>query len=150
MTGQRHIYIHTPHPHIEHRRRQGPVKTAAQAERGNGFARFNSKLGLLITTAVGTMLAAYIFTAIALISLPSAIASHNLTIIIAWLSSNLLQLVLLPVVIVGQNLQARAADARSEQTFKDAESILHECLSLQAHLQAQDQVLEHLMRSGRL
>ena len=66
-----------------------------------GFARFNAKVGLLITLGVGTMVCAYIFAIIALISLPSAIKSGNLTIIIAWVSSNFLQLVLLPVIIVG-------------------------------------------------
>jgi len=41
--------------------------------------------------------------------------------IIVWLSSSFLQLVLLPIIIVGQNIQARAADKRSEDTYKDAE-----------------------------
>jgi hypothetical protein len=50
-------------------------------------------------------------------------------------------LVLLPIIIVGQNIQAKASDARSEDTYKDAEAIMHECLQLQAHLQAQDKIL---------
>src|SRR5271166_2976337 len=72
----------------------------------NAFGRFNAKVGLLITVGVGTMVCAYVFAIIALISLPAAINSHNLTIIIAWVSSNFLQLVLLPIIIVGQNIQA--------------------------------------------
>jgi hypothetical protein len=46
---------------------------------------------------------------------------------------------------VGQNVQAKAADKRSEQTYNDAEAILHECLQLQAHLQVQDAILQSLI-----
>ena len=97
---------------------------------------------------VGTMWAAYLFAVIALLSLPQAITSGNLVIIIAWISSNFLQLVLLPIIIVGQNIQATAADARSEATYKDAAAVLEEAKQIQIHLQAQDEqitkILEHL------
>src|SRR6185437_7413122 len=75
---------------------------------------------------------------------PSAISSHNLTIIIAWLSSNFLQLILLPVIIVGQNVQAKAADERAEATFRDTEMLLHGHEQLAQHLARQDQVLRAL------
>jgi hypothetical protein len=109
----------------------------------------NGKIGLMITTLVGTMICAYAFGIIALVSLPSAITSHNLTIIIAWVSSNFLQLVLLPVIIVGQNLQAKASDKRAENTFKDAEAVLHEAIEIQKHLVAQDQVLSALAAAAK-
>jgi hypothetical protein len=54
-------------------------------------------------------------------------------------------LVLLPIIIVGQNIQAAAADSRAAQTYKDAEAILHECLRLQHHLGEQDTVLNDLV-----
>jgi hypothetical protein len=79
------------------------------------------------------------------VSLPSAISSHNLTIIVAWISSNFLQLILLPIIIVGQNIQAKAADARSEATYKDADAVLHEAVKIQDHLLAQDTVLTELI-----
>ncbi|MGE0598121.1 MAG: hypothetical protein AB7J35_13310 [Dehalococcoidia bacterium] len=44
------------------------------------------------------------------------------------------------VIIVGQNLQAEAADKRAEATYKDAEAVLHECVQIQEHLSAQDAV----------
>lgn len=105
---------------------------------------FNGHVGLLITTLVGTMICGYVFAIIALISLPSAVTSHNLTVIIAWVSSNFLQLVLLPVIIVGQNLQAKATDKRAAQTYADAEAVLHEAIEIQKHLAAQDAVLTTL------
>jgi hypothetical protein len=53
--------------------------------------------------------------------------------------------VLLPVIIVGQNLQANASDKRAAQTYEDAEAVLHEALQIQQHLVAQDAVLAHLI-----
>jgi hypothetical protein len=111
----------------------------------DGRVGLNGRIGLLITTLVGTMVCGYVFAIIALISLPSAITSHNLTVIIAWVSSNFLQLVLLPIIIVGQNLQAKASDTRAVQTYEDAEAVLHEALEIQKHLAAQDEVLRQLI-----
>lgn len=99
---------------------------------------WNGKLGLFITTIVGTMWAAYLFTILAMISLPSALTSGDSIIIVAWIAQTFLQLVLLPIIIVGQNIQAKAADKRADQTYKDAEAVLHECLQIQEHLAAQD------------
>ena len=69
---------------------------------------FNNWLALKITNAVSTMAMAYIFMLIALISLPAAIATHQLIIIVAWIAQTFLQLVLLAVIMVGQKIQADA------------------------------------------
>ena len=61
------------------------------------------------------------------------------------MSSNFLQLVLLPIIIVGQNIQAKAADARAEATYKDADAVLHEAIEIQKHLEAQDQAIERIL-----
>ena len=91
------------------------VKTDTAAQ------RFNAAFGLKITLLVGTMWAAYLFAAIAFVSLPSTIKTHSPTVLVLWLSSEFIQLVLLPIIIVGQNIQARAADARAAKTFEDVE-----------------------------
>ena len=133
------LYEHVPHPRIKTRQLEGPAKIAHQRFAGKStIGRVNALIGLKITLLVGTMGTAYLFAFIALLSLPAAVRTHNLTILIAWVSSYFLQLVLLPIIIVGQNVQARAADARAEQTFKDAEAILHEALQIHEHLEAQD------------
>jgi len=62
--------------------------------------------------AVGSMWCAYVFAAIALIGLPGAIAQGTLG-IVQWIAQTLLQLVLLPIIIVGQNVQAAASDKRA-------------------------------------
>ena len=135
-------FVHVPHPWLHERARKGPVKT------GDERIGFNGRLGARITAVVGTMWVAYIFCLLALISLPGAVSSGDTVVIVAWIAQTFLQLVLLPIIIVGQNVQSAAADKRAEQTYKDAEAILHECLQLQAHLQQQDGILEHIISAA--
>lgn len=78
---------------------------------------WNDRLALLITRYVGTMWTAYIFAGIAIVSLPAAIASHDPIIIVAWIAQTFLQLVLLPIIIVGQNLQNRHTEIQSQADF---------------------------------
>jgi hypothetical protein len=118
-----------------------PVTVAEQLPRGNGAARFNAWFAVKVTRGVGTMWCAYAFAALAIISLPSAIKSHSVVTLVSWISQTFLQLVLLTVIIVGQNVLAAAADKRSEATFNDADAVLHEAVKLQEHLLAQDKVL---------
>jgi hypothetical protein len=60
-----------------------------------------------ITSVVGTMWCAIAFAIIALVSLPGAIATGNLVTIISWIAQTFLQLVLLSVIMVGQDLSSR-------------------------------------------
>ena len=62
----------------------------------------------------------------------------------AWIAQSFLQLVLLPIIIIGQNVQAAAADAHSQATYEDAIAVLEEARRIQAHLQAQDEILERI------
>lgn len=142
------IYDYIPH----HRTKKklagdvaGPVKVAEQLPSGTAAARFNAWLAVQVTTGVGTMWCAYAFAALALVSLPSAISSGNAVTLVSWISQTFLQLVLLSVIIVGQNVLAAAADKRSEATYNDADAVLHEAVKIQEHLLAQDQVLGGLV-----
>jgi len=81
------------------------------------IGQFNGRLAVLITKSVGTMWAAYLFMIIALVSLPQAWNAfmHGDTVIgVSWLSQSFLQLVLLPIIIVGQNIISASQDARAE------------------------------------
>ena len=141
------IYNYVPHARTRAKLAGGgakPVKVSEQLPTGTAAARFNAWLAVKVTTGVGTMWCAYAFALIALISLPQAIKSHNAVTIVSWISQTFLQLVLLSVIIVGQNVLAAAADKRSEATYKDADAVLHEAVKIQEHLQAQDLVLENL------
>ncbi len=141
------IYDYVRHPRLEHLEMQGrAVKTTdiRLSKRDGAMQRFNARFGLRITLVVGTMWAAYVFTIIALFALPSAIKQGTYYIIV-WLSSSFLQLVLLPIIIVGQNIQAKAADKRAEETFKDAEAVLKVADEIQKHLLAQDEVISGIL-----
>jgi len=140
--------IFTPviHPRIEQRKKQGPVKVADLMKRGGGpIARFNTLLAVKVTNGVGTMWCAYAFAALAVVSLPAAILSHNPVVLVSWISQTFLQLVLLSIIIVGQNVLAAASDKRAEATYEDADAVLHTALQIQAHLAAQDAELERIL-----
>ena len=100
---------------------------------------FNAKFAVLVTRLVGSMWCAYLFTLIALVSLPAILidanvltkhdvphflASPGLILIVAWIAQTFIQLVLLSVIMVGQSVQSAASDARSEQTYEDTVKIL--------------------------
>jgi cytochrome c biogenesis factor len=110
--------IHNPHSWIKERKRQGPHLTRHE------HLGLNGNVALLITKVVGTIWCAYVFAGIAFVALPQAIQAGSLIVLVNWLSSNFLQLVLLPIIIVGQNILAKASDKQAAQTFKDAEAIL--------------------------
>ena len=140
------IFDYQPHPRAKELAEGTPVKLAhvRKTAHRNPFVRLNAKLGLRVTLAVGTMWTAYLFTVIAFVALPSALRKGTYYIVV-WLSSSFLQLVLLPIIIVGQNLQAEAADKRAEQTYKDAEAVLKEAQEIQNHLAAQDEVINGIV-----
>lgn len=138
------IFTADPHPRIADRKKHAPVKVDQQLDRSSVMARFNTSLAVVITTAVGTMWCAYVFAALALISLPDALKAGKPA-IISWIAQTFLQLVLLSIIIVGQNIQAAAADKRAEATYEDADAILHTALQIQGHLEAQDAELEKII-----
>ena len=132
------LYRHVPHPRIARRQAEGPVKVGAQLPQGNAYTRFNTRVAIGVTRGVGSMTCAWAFAAIALISLPAAIASGSVIVIVAWIAQTFLQLVLLAVIMVGQGVQAAATDARSVQEFGDVEALLHGQGEQANHLDAQD------------
>ena len=141
------IYRYIPHRRTQQRLKapMPAVKVVDQLPHGNPAARFNQWFAVKITTGVGTMWCAYAFAALALVSLPSAIASGSAVTLVSWISQTFLQLVLLSVIIVGQNVLAAAADKRSEATYADADAVLHEAVMIQEHLLAQDKMLASLV-----
>ena len=137
-----------PHPHIAARLRAGPPKVADVTKMDAGapwYDRFNAALAVKITEGVGTMWCAYAFAALALVSLPSAIRSGSAVTLVSWISQTFLQLVLLSIIIVGQNILAEATDKRSEATYEDAGTILQTALAIQQHLEAQDAQLTQIL-----
>ena len=137
------LYEHIPHPHVKNRKTAGPVKVADQLNRDSRHARINSRIAIWVTVGVGSMWCAYAFAILAIAGLPTALKPGNIGLLF-WISSDLLQLTLLSVILVGQNILAKAADKRAEQTYNDAEAILHEAIEIQKHLAAQDEIIQRV------
>lgn len=124
-------------PHFGFTRHGHPVhRTAADYHPdGTAWQRFNKKVALGVTNFVGSMPCAYIFSLLALLSLPAvltqAFGMHffphwlvavGLIALVAWIAQTFLQLVLLSIILVGGNVAAAAGDARAAKTFEDVEA----------------------------
>src|SRR4029077_17622159 len=133
------------HARFEARRREGPPRVADQLPREGPLGRFNAALAVKITKGGGTMWCAYAFAALAIVSLPSALRSGSAVVLVSWISQTFLQLVLLSIIIVGQNVMAAASDKRSEATYEDADAVLHTSVQIQQHLEAQDGEIGRLL-----
>jgi hypothetical protein len=105
----------------------------------NRINGFNRRLAEKITSGVSTMWCAYIFAVIALISLPAAIKTGDVVIIVAWVAQTFLQLVLLSIIMVGQQVSSASVEKMIRETHeaslgefelaKEARSIANEELS---------------------
>ena len=132
-------FQHVPHPHIAARKKSGPPKTTDE------HVGINGKVALALTTVVGTMWCAYAFAVLALVALPSALQDGSMLAIIQWISQTFIQLVMLSVIMVGQNIQSRASDKRAQMTYDDADATFHDAEQIQAHLKEQDVALNTML-----
>ena len=131
-------FDHRPHPRIAERRKTGPPTTVDE------HVGVNGKIALGLTAVVGTMWCAYAFALLALVALPSALGGGLLS-LVQWVSQTFIQLVMLSVIVVGQNILARASDKRAVMTYRDAEATFHEAEQIQAHLASQDEAINALL-----
>ena len=131
-------FDHRPHPRIVARAKAGPPTTAGE------HVGLNGRIALALTGAVGTMWCAYAFAILALVVLPEAIAGGLLP-FVQWVSQTFIQLVMLSVIVVGQNILGRASDKRALMTYQDAEATFHEAEQIQAHLATQDAAINTLL-----
>jgi len=144
-------FVHHPHPHTEQRKLQPPPKVSDQ------HIGVNGRLGAAITKRVGTMWAFYIAAV--------TMATWMVLAGFAWgplhkidpypfafllFLGNIVQLLLMFVIMVGQQVLGAASDKRAVVTYQDAEAILHECLQMQEHLTAQDRALERMLHRMEL
>src|SRR5215472_7817305 len=96
-------------------------------------AGLNLVIAVWVTKKVGSMWTAYVFSVLAAVSLPAvltqvwpslgnlfpkALLSVSLIALVAWVAQTFFQLVLLPVILVGQNVQQAQADAVAQQNHE--------------------------------
>ena len=82
----------------------------------NRINEFNRRVAEKITSFVSTMWCAYLFASLALISLPAAIKTGDVVIIVAWIAQTFLQLVLLSIIMVGQNVASASVEQKINET----------------------------------
>jgi len=114
-----------------------------------GLGRFNTRLAVKITRSVGTMWAAYVFALIALISFPASLVAlrHGDTVtFIVWISQSFLQLVLLPITIVGPNVIQAANDMRAEAGHETLTAVHQLTAEVHAINEAQTEILKQLQK----
>jgi hypothetical protein len=111
----------TRNKHLHHVVRFSPREIRQAVKEVEGF---DAKIALIITNSVGTMACAFLFAVIALISLPAAIGTGQVIVIVAWIAQTFLQLVLLSIIMVGQRVQGVSSEARAIKQFNDTEKIL--------------------------
>jgi len=99
------------------------------------YQQFNKKVALWLTKNVFTMTCFWVFCAFSVLVIPSVLyamgiihlkmflTTFGFELLMTWLLSTFIQLVLLPAIGVGQNLQSAASDARAEKQFEDTEVI---------------------------
>ncbi|MBX4181347.1 DUF1003 domain-containing protein [Candidatus Parcubacteria bacterium] len=66
---------------------------------------------------------------------------------VIWLfASNIMQLIFLPIIMVGQNIQGRAAERRAQLDFEINKKAEQEVEAIIAHLENQNELLLEIMR----
>jgi uncharacterized membrane protein len=110
---------------------------------------WNTKIAISLTNLVGSMWTAYLFAGIAFIGLLAILGvfSSGIVILVSWVSQTLIQLVLLPVIMVGQNVLGRKAELQSDEQFRTTMSTYHDIEQIMQHLSAQD---EELLRHTKI
>ena len=120
-------------------KKNNPIKNTNVAYKEKLFV--TDKIALWITTKVGTF-SFFVFT-ICLTIIPFIIPSTMQ--IIMFISSSFLQLVLLPLIMIGQNLQSVHAELRSESTYNIAKKSEEEISNIHAHLENQEEILKKIL-----
>ena len=127
----------------------------------NQKLKLQDHIALTITTAIGTMYAVYFFALfMASWMLWQGVISHHkfdpYPFAFLLFLGNIVQLLLMPLIMVGQNIQGRHAEIRSDEEYKttmtsyvDIEHILKHLDSQDQELLKQTKMLQDLMSSKR-
>jgi uncharacterized membrane protein len=102
----------------------------SEPKRPSIIQRVNDRIAVFITSIVGTMWCAYVFAVMVLIPLEYP----NSNTVIQYISSAFLQLILLPLIMVGQNVQGRISETRAKHDHKMIKEELKQIKDMNANL----------------
>jgi uncharacterized membrane protein len=115
-------------------------------------AGFNTRLAVWLTEHVGTMWTAYIFAVLAIIGLFAILGllSPIVALLVAWISQTFIQLVLLPIIMVGQNVLGHKSELQADEEYKTTMKSYSDIEAVMKHLDEQDAkiiALEQLIKA---
>jgi uncharacterized membrane protein len=129
------LYTEIRHPRAHARRSQDPAHVDEQAGR-------SERLAAWITARIGSMWTVYVCSAVTVIWMllgsRQVLGFDPYPYPFLLFLGNVAQLLLIFIILLGQQVLGRAADQRSQHTYEDAEAILVDCEQIQNHLLAQD------------
>src|SRR6266851_10271502 len=127
------------HPRVHVRRHHKPARAADHQ------AGFNGRLAAWITARIGSMWTVYVSLAITVIWMVlgarQVLGFDPYPYPFLLFLGNVVQLLLIFIILLGQQVLGRVADKRSMHTYEDAQAILVDCEQIQNHLIAQDALL---------
>lgn len=130
------LYHEATHPHV-------PKNVNTLHHREKDAEGINTAIAVWLTMHVGSMWTAYLFVALAVVGLCAilGVLSPLVALLVAWTSQTLIQLVLLPVIMVGQNVLSRHSELLAEEQYSTTMSSYHDIEEIMKHLEAQDEEL---------
>lgn len=132
--------VHLPGAQSRHK----PQNVNDQHEASLGF---QDKIALVITSAVGTMYAVYFFAVVLAgwMLWQGAVSHHPFDpypFAFLLFIGNIVQLLLMPLIMVGQNIQSRHAELRADEEYKTTVTSFQDVEQILVRLDAQSQELE--------
>lgn len=139
------VSLTSPLNHVRHK----PENVNAKHKQS---LKFQDRLALGITTAVGTMYAVYFFAVfMAGWMLWQGAVSHHpfdpYPFAFLLFMGNIVQLLLMPLIMVGQNIQGRHAEIRTDEEYKTTMTSYEDIEHIMQHLNAQD---EEILKQTKL
>ena len=127
---------YTPHPHQ-------PRNVNKLHKEQLAAAGINKRIAVGLTKRVGTMWTAYSFAVLAIIGLFAILGllTPVVAILVAWLSQTFIQLVLLPIIMVGQNVLGHHAELLAEEQYNTTKKTYADIESIMKHLDDQDALI---------
>lgn len=122
------------------RREFAPPKNVNEIHRQHLSA--SDKIALFITKHVGTM--GFFYACAVLVTIPLIFPTTMP--VVQYISSGYLQLIFLPLIIVGQNLQGRHAELRAQHDYETNVKAEKEIESILLHLEKQDETMLEILK----
>jgi DNA-directed RNA polymerase subunit H (RpoH/RPB5) len=133
------LFQHSPIPHK-------PRNVNEQHKAELEASGVNTRIAVGLTKSVGTMWTAYSFAVLAIIGLLAILGwlPALVALLVVWASQTFIQLVMLPILSVGQNVLGRHAELMAEEQFNTTMHTYHKIEEIMQHLSAQDaELLKH-------